>query len=379
MAQEYQTIIIGAGPAGLIAGKHLKNALVLDEKKEIGKPVQCGEGISKNALELQGIEPDDSWISCKVHKMERVMPNNKVIGKFHEEFFGYVIDREKFEKCLARDAKAEIKLNTKVIVLKFENNLWKVIAESGEVFKAKYIIGADGPSSIVKRKVFPENQNKMKFVPAVEYLIKTEKELNDKTIKIYFDNEKYNHGYAWIFPKSENTANVGIGSMGNFSKELDEFLKNVIKKSYGDYEILENRSGAIPFNISWHKIYKNGAFLVGDAAGLADPIFKGGINQAMMSGKTAAECILENSPNSYEAKIKAMSFADEKLIEASEIFYGFDNEVLNELGNVFENKELSYIQTFYGALKVLSRPVFLKNIKKFFRLVFAWRKSKDCM
>ncbi|MCK5122766.1 MAG: NAD(P)/FAD-dependent oxidoreductase [Candidatus Pacebacteria bacterium] len=378
--QEYQTIIIGAGPAGLIAGRHLKNALILDKKKEIGKPVQCGEGVSENALELQGIEPDDSWISCKIHKMERITPSGKVIGKFHEEAMGYVIKREKFEKYLTQDLRAEIKLNTKVIDLKFENNLWEVIIEGGEKFKSKYIIGADGPASVVRRKVFPESQDKIKFVPAVQYLIKTEKELDDKTIKIYLDNEKYNHGYAWIFPKSKNTANVGIGSLGNFSKELNKFLEEVIKKNYGDYEIIENRSGTIPVaNISQCKLYKNEAFLVGDAAGLADPIFKGGISQAMMSGKIAGECILENNPDSYEAKIKTMPFADEKLIKASEIFYGFDNEVLDELGNVFENKELSYAQTFRGALKVLSRSAFLKNIKKFFMLVFAWKNSKDCM
>ncbi len=378
MAQEYQTIIIGAGPAGLIAGRHLKNALVLDKKKEIGKPVQCGEGISRNALKLQGIKPDDLWISCKIHKTERTMPNGKAIGKFHKETMGYVIDREKFEKYLARDVKAEIKLDTKVIDLKFENNLWEVVAESGEVFKAKYIIGADGPSSIVRRKAFPENQNKMKFVPAVEYLIKTEKELDMKTIKIYFDNKKYNHGYAWIFPKSKNTANVGIGSIGNFSKEFDEFLKNVIKKNYGNYNILENRSGTIPVaNISQCEIYRDGAFLVGDAAGLADPIFKGGMSQAMTSGKIAAECILENNPDSYEAKIKAMPFADKKLSEAGELFYNLDNKVLDELGEVFENKELSYIQTLHGALKILLNSVFLRNIKKFLVLFLVWRRTKD--
>jgi len=375
--QEYQTIIIGAGPAGLIAGRHLKNALVLDKKKEIGRPVQCGEGISRNALKMQGIEPDDLWISCKIHKMERIMPNGRAIGKFHKETMGYVIDREKFEKYLARDVKAEIKLDTKVINLKFENNLWEVVAENGGVFKAKYIIGADGPSSIVRRKVFPENQNKMKFVPAVEYLIKTEKELDIKTIKIYFDNKKYNHGYAWIFPKSKNTANVGIGSIGNFSKEFDEFLKNVIKKNYGNYNILENRSGTIPVaNISQCKIYRDGAFLVGDAAGLADPIFKGGMSQAMTSGKIAAECILENNPDSYKAKVKAMPFADKKLSEAGELFYSLNNKVLDGLGEVFENKSSSYFKNLYVTAEFIYKYRSQINFLKAFKSFSVWKKRR---
>jgi len=378
MIQEYQTIIIGAGPAGLIAGRHLKNALILDKKKEIGKPVQCGEGISKNALKLQGIEPDDSWISCKIHKMERITPNGKVIGNFHKDAIGYVIDREKFEQYLARNAKAEIKLNVKVVDLKFNNNLWEVITEGGEVFRSKYIIGADGPSSIVKRKVFPENQNKIKFIPAVEYLIKTEKELDAKTIKIYLDNEKYNHGYAWIFPKSKNTANVGIGSVGNFSKELDEFLKNTIKKNYGDYNILENRSGTIPIaNISQCDIYKNGVLLVGDAAGFADPIFKGGITQAMMSGKIATECILANNPNSYEEKIKALPFADKKLLEASGIFYDLDNKILDELGEFLERKGGCYLGSIIITMRFSCKLCVVKNIFKLFRFFNVWNKTGD--
>ncbi|MCK5466273.1 NAD(P)/FAD-dependent oxidoreductase [Candidatus Parcubacteria bacterium] len=371
--REYQTIIIGAGPAGLIAGRHLKDALILDKKKEIGKPVQCGEGISGNALKMQGIEPDDLWISCKIHKMEKIMPSGRIIGKFHEEAMGYVIDREKFEKYLARDAKAEIRLSAKVTDLKFENNFWEVVIESGEVFKSKYIIGADGPSSIVRKKVFPENQNKMKFVPAVEYLIKTEKELDTKTTKIYFDNKKYNHGYAWIFPKSKNTANVGIGSMGNFSKEFGEFLENTVKKNYGNYEILENRSGNIPFSTSWRKVYKNGAFLVGDAAGLADPIFKGGMTQAMMSGKTAAECILENKPDSYEAKIKAMPFADRKLFKVSEILFSLDNEVMSELGKIFEENS-SFLKRLFI---IMSKPNLRKNFFRIFKSSLIWKKERD--
>jgi len=65
----YQTIIIGAGPAGLIAGQYLENSLILDRKKKIGEPVQCGEGISRKVLEMQGIKPDPAWISCEIYKL----------------------------------------------------------------------------------------------------------------------------------------------------------------------------------------------------------------------------------------------------------------------------------------------------------------------
>ncbi len=226
----YETIIVGAGPAGLIAGGYLKNALILDKKKEIGKPVQCGEGISKKALERQGIKPDAFWINSEIYKMERITPNGKAIGRLYSEPIGYVIDREKFEKYLAQSAKAEIKLNTEVVDLRIAGEYWEITAKNGLVFKSRYVIGADGPLSIVRRKVFPENQKKMEFVPAMEYLIRTEKEFNAKTIKIFFDNEKYKEGYAWIFPKSKNTANIGVDGKGNLLEKFQIFLDENIKK-----------------------------------------------------------------------------------------------------------------------------------------------------
>ena len=374
MSKFYKTIIIGAGPAGLIAGKHLRDVLILDKKKEIGKPVQCGEGISKNALAMQEISPDDDWICCKIHKIEKRVPNGKAIGRFHKDSIGYVIDREKFEKYLAQDIKAKIKLNVKVIDLKFRGDLWEVITENGEVFKTKCIIGADGPSSVVRKKIFPENQDKMKFISTIEYLIKTKKELDTNTLKFYLNNEKYDHGYAWIFPKSKNIANVGACGRGNFSKEFKFFLEEIVKKNYGNYNILENRSGNIPIaNVSRCKIYRNKVFLIGDAAGLADPVFKGGMNQAMMSGRIVAECILKNDYDSYEEKIKTMPFADAKLIEAKEILYGLDNSVVNELGKIFKGNS-SFLKKIFI---ILAKPNLRKNFFKILRSFLIWEKKHN--
>ena len=379
MSKIYQTIIIGAGPAGLIAGKYLEDSLILDKKEEIGKPIQCGEGISKKALQFQGIKPDSSWISAEIFNSEFIMPNNKAIKTSCPESLGYIIDRMKFEKDLANRVKSEIKLNTEVVNLKLQDGIWGVLTKSGEIFKSKYIIGADGFNSIVKQKVFPGNQIGYEILPAIGYLVETEKEIDQKTVKFYFDNEKYKQGYVWIFPKGKNRANIGLGSKeGSLREKFNDFLENVVKKKYRNYKLLENKSGAIPLRTNKKlKIYKNGAILVGDAAGLADSLFKGGMTQAMHSAKIAAESILSKEIDLYELKIQKMPFSDPKLLEVREILYSFNSRFLSKLGNIFEDRDTSYLKTLPGITEILFLSLITGNIFKLRKLLSTWEKNCD--
>jgi len=372
MEEIYQTIIIGAGPAGLMAGWYLKDALILEQKPEIGKPVQCGEGISRQALERQGIEPDSSWISTTIDVVQRIMPNGRFFGGFHKEI-GYILDRTTFEKFLAKKTKARIQLKTKVVDLKLKNNIWQIETEQGEIFQSKHLIGADGVNSVVRRKVFGE---RIEILPAIEYLVELEKEIEINTLKIYFNQEKYPQGYVWIFPKSKNRANIGAGGEGEILKNFNEFLENEVRKNYGNYKILENRSGIVPFN-SLSKIFKDGVFLVGDAAGLVDALFKGGISKAMWSAKIAAQCILDNETNLYQSKIESDPLFSPRIMEASKILYSLDNQCLNELGEVLDKKGTAYLKTLPGVIKFLSKPHLRKNSFKIFKFFSIWRRYKD--
>lgn len=368
----YNTIIVGAGPGGLIAGQYLKDALILEQKKEIGKPVRCGEGLSISALKEFEINPDPSWICCYIKTVQRIMPNGKIVGKTREEL-SCILDRVGFEKSLAKKCQAEIQLNTKVIDLRFKNGLWEVKTNKG-LFRSKYLIGADGCLSIVRRKIFKE---KLEIIPAIQYLVKLERKLDTSVIKIYLDNQKFKDGYAWIFPKSNNTANIGIGAKGNLQKMFKKFMEETVKKEYGVYKLLENKSGIVPSGKTLTRLEKNNALLAGEAGGLIDPFFKGGMRQAMLSGRIAAQCILNNYIDSYDKKIRSYSFVDSKVVEASKDFYSFDNQILNELGEILENKSTSYLKTPAGILKTISHPYLRKNFFKIYRFILIWRKNKS--
>lgn len=375
----FQTIIIGAGPAGLIAGKHLKDGLILDQKEEIGTPVHCGEGISKKALEAEGIPADSFFIDCAVHQIERIMPNGASMGQYHQEPIGYIINRTRFEQYLASQVKCPIKLNSKVIDLNFINNKWHVTTENNQVFTAEYIIAADGFNSLARKKFFPESQEQIKFIPAISYFIKTARPLDTKKVKIFLDSQKYPQGYGWIFPKSLHTANIGIGGKGNLLPSFSQFVKEKIQNELGAFALLENKSGTVTIKENGDVVFaKNNILLTGDAAGFADPIFKAGITQAMRSGRLAAQCILQNQVAQYDEKIKAMPFNDSSLIKASDILYSFDNSTLNDMAEVFNhNNGLSGFGIISHTAKALIRPQFLFKLPKMFSFLHTWKTHQD--
>ena len=236
MERVFETIIVGAGPAGLTAGKYLEDALILEQQEEIGKPVQCAEGLAKRFLDRQKIKPDPNWISAIIDNTQIILPNGKVINIFIKEG-NYVLDRINFEKFLARQCRAEIQLKKRVIDIEREKNLWKVKTEKGETFKSRYLIGADGPLSIVRREVF---KKKLEILPCIEYLVEVEKEIDASKILIYFDKERFPLGYAWIFPKSKNKANIGLGGKGNLKERFENFMEKTVKKEFGNYQLLES-------------------------------------------------------------------------------------------------------------------------------------------
>jgi digeranylgeranylglycerophospholipid reductase len=373
MKKSFETIIVGAGPGGLICGKYLDDALVLEQKEEIGKPVQCAEGLAKYFLDRLGIQPDPNWISATINNSQAVLPNGKTANLSAEEG-GYILDRINFEKFLASQCRAEIRLQKRVTDIKKEGGIWKIKTQNGEEFQSKYLIGADGPTSIVRRKVF---QEKVAIYPCLQYLVEVEKEIDCHTMKLYFDRERFPMGYAWVFPKSKNMANIGLGSGGkiNLQTQLEDFMENTIKKDFGDCRFLKNISGVIPLVKKPIKLVKDNALLVGDAGAMVDPITGGGIGNAMIAGEQTAKCILSKDVDSYPSKIESLPCFNRKLFLVQEVLYSLDNKSLNEVGEILEKagENIFYLKSFSALPDFLAKPNLRKNIFKILKLILIYR------
>lgn len=374
MERIFETIIIGAGPGGLTAGRYLKDALILEQKEEIGKPVQCAEGLAKKFLDHFNIQPDPAWISSVIDNTQIILPNGKFINLRAKEG-GYILDRINFEKFLSNQCQAEIKLQTRVVDIEKRGDIWQVKTQNGKIFKSKYLIGADGPLSIVRRKFFPEE--KTAIYPCLEYLVEVEKEVDCSTIKIYLDRERFPLGYAWIFPKSKKRANIGLGSgdKENLNEKFRDFMEKTVKKELGNYQLLKNISGIIPWGEKPIKLVKDNVLLVGDAGAMVDPLSGGGIGNAMIAAEQAAKSILDKKVASYPERIRFLSCCNKDLFSAQKIIYSFDNQTLKEIGEILEKAEgdIFYFKNFSVLFSLLSKPNLRKNILKFLKLLFIYR------
>jgi len=99
-------------------------------------------------------------------------------------------------------------------------------------------------------------------------------------------------GYAWVFPKGDGRANVGLGVQADLTQEpalalLDRFIENETGLSSGHPATLV--AGVVPVALPPDRLVTDGLILVGDAARQVDPLTGGGIASAMEAGLLAAQ------------------------------------------------------------------------------------------
>ena len=122
-------------------------------------------------------------------------------------------------------------------------------------------------------------------------------------LEFYFDAEKYPYGYIWIFPR-KNETNIGIVTTSNERKRrLDDFLKQ--KNITG--KILKKIGGPIPMKGPIPNIHRDNVMIVGDAAGMVNPIFYGGIRIGMTSGEIAGKVVAAFLKNQGEERTYSLS------------------------------------------------------------------------
>jgi len=297
--QKYQVCIIGGGPAGstcAFMAKKLGISFIVIERKEFPKDKVCGDGITFGCLEilraegfdLTEIEKDGNLnytknIRFHNSKGENISINNNLFC---------TLERERLDSYLWNQIENKNKLErTTILDISRKQNVYEITItrDSGQqILEADFIIGADGYSSFIRRRFFPKLVYPKRI--SCRYYATSEILTTDTNEFYFIDGVK--PGYFWIFPLSGKKFNTGVYLPNGTQEELFAIHRRFIEAKMG-FLPDENdfKSWVIPNNIELDKLAINNVLLTGDAAGLCDPLFGHGIDNAIMSGIAAINSI----------------------------------------------------------------------------------------
>lgn len=285
--EHYDVIIVGAGPAGLKCAETLGNSeykvLLLEKNSEIG-PKVCAGALSNKTIDYLNLPRH--LIDAQYNKINIHINNFKFQVK-NKDSFAYTVDRKNLGQWQLKKLEKfnNVKVETNAIVSKIKDSS---VVVNGRKIAYKYLVGADGSASIVKRHL----GIKLKDVGiAIQYIIPTEKY---REFEIFFNSRLFSAWYAWIFPH-KGYVSVGCGGdpktlpskdlIANFHKWLKE---NKIDISDAKYE-------AFMIDVDHQGYQFDNVFLAGDAAGLTSELTGEGIYQALVSGEEIGKEIIDKN------------------------------------------------------------------------------------
>lgn len=333
MGNKYDVVIIGAGPGGLECANQLKNtnlSVLLIEKNKVIGPKICAGGLTN--LDTKFDVPEKKTQSFSEQNI--VFTNKSYIIKLKNPLITISrLDLGQFQLNKINKS-TNIRILTETVVKQIKNN--RIKTNKG-TFYFKYLVGADGSNSIVRRCL----NLKSKICVGMYYDIQ---KVTNK-LKWYINPKLLKCGYIWIFPHKEYI-NIGVYfnpayvSAKNAKSALEDFLNN------NNYKFVKSNLKTAPINSFYQGCVFNNVFLIGDAAGLASKTTGEGISFALTSGKEIAKKILK--PN-YEMvkldRILTIKKRQERMLKIFEMFPLLQTVFFKIFVNLMKKK---WFQAYFG-------------------------------
>jgi digeranylgeranylglycerophospholipid reductase len=316
--EEYDVLVVGAGPAGsgaaLSAAMAGAKTLMVDRKKEIGTPVQCGEVIGRSLLRQTGIVLPRQAI-CSTQRSTRFLIDRSLVVNNREDYWASVtVERKILDKLWAEDAAragARVEADTKLTSLDLdgEDVVSATIMRRGREVKVrpKMVVAADGVHSIVAKLMgvrwYPEEY----VARGAEFELVAKRPL-PKAMQIILEPE-VGLGYGWIIPKGSARANVGMAEVGASAKRRSKVMDWIeehplISKYFDTDKVLEVKTGEAPVPGFKGGPTKGNVLFAGDAAGQTLAFVGEGIVPSHVCGRVAGAAAAMGDPSVYDSQLR---------------------------------------------------------------------------
>jgi len=296
-----KALVIGAGPSGSLSALLLLNKgldVTILEKESFPREKPCAGGLTNKAyslLEEIGLNPP---YEKEINSFSFYWRTN-LIREFETRYPVYTVKRSDFDYYLLKEARKDG-------VNLFSHRDWK-LSRVGKKFLLRtedekeefdLVIGADGATgNSAKLLGIRDKWRKKDLISTISYEGELDLSNREESIGIYFGYAKF--GYSWIFPK-QKVYSIGIGAYLPESSDLGISFQDFLAENEINVSASEWVGHPIPlFRI--RRFCCENSFLVGDSAGLGNPLTGEGIYQALRSAQILTES--DFSCSDYQKKI----------------------------------------------------------------------------
>ncbi len=316
--QMLDAVVIGAGPAGATAAFFLARGgmkVVLIEKEKLPREKVCGGGVQSRTLSQlpfsfqEVVEAESSgMVFTRELRYGFVRRSQKTIV--------YQVSRARFDNLLTQNAAAAgAKVLDGLAVSNVEagGDGCSVRTSAGDTFKSKFVVFADGVTSIGQKLLNPQESRFLQLGMEFDVPLVSKAGRYDSTL-VSVDWGTMPDGYGWIFPKKDHLV-IGCGGPRNQNQSLRAYLGAYTRRlGYGESECQNLRAHPIPSLTRQTVVANERYILAGDAGGFVEPFSGEGISYAIKSGSAAAEAIIATLAGKESLPTAYVSRVDESLI-----------------------------------------------------------------
>ena len=287
----YDVIVVGAGPAGSTTARECASrglSVLLLDKSEFPRDKPCGGGVTVRAAALLPFELTPV-VERVISRAQITNRQSRGFTRSHPEVLTYFTQRSSLDNFLvqrATDVGAAFRERQTVREVQ-RHSTHVVVRTCDEAFEGRALVAADGANGQTARLAGLDVS--LHHGIAMEGNITVPGGVPSKwehTLGIDFG--EHPGGYGWLFPKGDHL-NIGVGGWRYLGPSLRRRLDHLVRfYGYSPAELWGVRGYDLPIRQRGSPLVDGNVLLVGDAAGLIDPMTGEGIYAGFWSGRAAA-------------------------------------------------------------------------------------------